>query len=320
MGGDSSPPPAPSTPQSWGGQPNYIPQDQAGMDTSYQALFGNVQSGANALSGFTPTATNSASQMISNPYSGQVLQGALQGQNIAQYQAVPNAVQGAANLQTQANQSLPYANEALQQGFDPQQALYNRQYQQLMDQQNAQAAMGGLGGSPYAAGLAAQAGTNFNIDWQQSQLAREQAAAGTYNTLMNQAGADYSGASSLSGQAIKDSLAAGELAYQGYNMPYQTDLSTLNALGGAETSLLQPSQQGITDAGQYLNLGTSASGSYNSAVNQAYQNQLAAYNAQQSSNQSMFGDIGSLVGGVSNFATSDWVNAPTQSIAGYKLW
>jgi len=57
--------------------------------------------------------------------------------------------------------------------LDPQNALYNRTQQQLVDQQNAQLAMSGLSGSPYGAGIANQGLSNFNIDWQGNQLKRQ---------------------------------------------------------------------------------------------------------------------------------------------------
>ena len=63
--------------------------------------------------------------------------------------------------------------QALQQGFDPQNALYNRQFGLQQQQNLASQAMSGVGQSPYAAGLTAQGNENFNIDWQNQQLARQ---------------------------------------------------------------------------------------------------------------------------------------------------
>jgi hypothetical protein len=72
------------------------------------------------------------------------------------------------------------AQQVLNTGFDPQGALYNRTQQQVTDQQNALNSMYGLGSSAYGAGLAGQANENFNIDWQNQQLARQTQALGAY--------------------------------------------------------------------------------------------------------------------------------------------
>jgi hypothetical protein len=71
-------------------------------------------------------------------------------------------------------------------GLDPQNALYNRTVQQLQDQTGATNSMYGLGSSAAGAGVANQALSNFNIDWQNNQLSRAlqglQGYAGAANT------------------------------------------------------------------------------------------------------------------------------------------
>lgn len=101
--------------------------------------------------------------------------------------------QGIANLGTTG---LSAANQILQTGFDPQNALYNQQYSQGQAQQNAMNAMNGVAGSPYAAGVSGQAGTNFNIDWQNAQLARQVQALGAYDSAASTYTNDLTGLTS----------------------------------------------------------------------------------------------------------------------------
>ena len=210
---------------------------------------------------------------------------------------------GSQALYGAGQQALPYATQALNQGFDPQQSLYNQQYQQMQDQQNAQMAQSGIAGSPYAAGLENQASTNFNNQWQNQQLARESQAANTYNTLVNQSGQDFTGAGMLAQQASQTAYGAGQLPYQGYNVAPSTDLSTIGTAGSAGASALSPDISGMNSAGNYLGLGNSASSSYNTAVNNAYQQQMQAYAANNQANAGMFGGIGSMLGGIGGLMT-----------------
>jgi hypothetical protein len=300
-GGGGSAPMQP-TPQSYGGQPNYIPTDQQGFDQSYQTMMSSYQPAAQTFATMAPQAATAAQGVVSNPYAGQVLQGAQAGQQIATQVGIPEQVGGSQALYQQGQAAIPYANQALNQGFDPQQTLYNSQYQQMQQQQNAIAAQNGVSGSPYAAGGENQAAMDFNSNWQNQQLGREQTAAGTYNTLMNQAGTDFTAAGNMANQAVTGAVGAGSLAYAGYNAPLTTDISTIGAAGTAGSANLQPDLSGMQAAGQYMNLGQSASSSYDSAVNAAYQQNMQAWQADQQATQGMMSGIGSLGGMVSGGA------------------
>ena len=107
-------------------------------------------------------------------YAGSVL-GTLSGAGGRTYDQTQ---EGIANLGTTGLQA---GNSVLNTGFDPQRDLYNRQYSQSQAQQNAINAGQGIAGSPYAAGVSGQTGNNFNIDWQNAQLARQVSALGAYD-------------------------------------------------------------------------------------------------------------------------------------------
>jgi hypothetical protein len=81
--------------------------------------------------------------------------------------------------------------------FDPRQQLYNRLLQQNTEQSNASNAMYGLGSSPYGAGLAQSNLRNFDIDWQNQQLARQAQGLQSAGSAFGQAGALGTGAGNL---------------------------------------------------------------------------------------------------------------------------
>ena len=68
------------------------------------------------------------------------------------------------------------ANQVLSTGFDPQQALYNQQSSNALNQQNAINAMSGIAGTPYGAGVTGQNQQLFNQNWLNQQLGRQQGA------------------------------------------------------------------------------------------------------------------------------------------------
>jgi hypothetical protein len=99
----------------------------------------------------------------------------------------------------------------IQQSFDPQQALYNRTVQQTQEQTRAGLEARGLDMSPYGAGVESSALSNFNIDWQNSQLQRELAGAQGVGGLA-------SGIGGLAGQMNQIGQTVGQLGTAGGNL------------------------------------------------------------------------------------------------------
>lgn len=106
-----------------------------------------------------------------------------------------NAIQNYTNAALATNQPLAqqygsnlgnYANSILNTAFDPQSALYNQLQNQVSQQAAAANASAGLGGSAYGASTTANALSNFDINWQNQQLARQaqglSSAAPAYST------------------------------------------------------------------------------------------------------------------------------------------
>jgi len=116
------------------------------------------------------------------------------------------ALQGMGNasqLQDLSGSAIPYAQQILQTGFDPQSQLYNRTAGQVSDQSNAINAMSGVAGTPYGAGLSDMNMRNFNLDWQDRQLGRESTAASGFGALER-------GVTDLSNSAFQQNQAYGQ--------------------------------------------------------------------------------------------------------------
>lgn len=190
-----------------------------------------------------------------NPYGYDPSQAVSQGQNWA----------------SQGQNAFNFGNQALQQGFDPQNALYNRTAQQVQDFSRASSEARGIDKSPYGAGLENQAMSNFDIDWQNNALQRQNTAANTASTLYGAGGQAISG-----GQGIASSVPQMMSTYAG----------GLQQLG---MGAYAPQQQGFQD---YSNLFSAGTG----AQQNAYQQQLAQYNANQAASSQLWGGLGKLGG------------------------
>ena len=189
----------------------------------------------------------------------------------------------------QYNTLAPYVTQALQTGFDPQNALYNQQFGLQQQQNLASEAMAGVGQSPYAAGLTAQGNNNFNIDWQNQQLARQAQAAQTGEGLSSAAMGALSG-------GINDYLS-------GLGLGVSSAEGLTGAAGNAYTQAAGINAQQVAQYLAYLNASTqnaaAASGEQIGALN-AGTNLYGATNqanlAQQAQLGSALGGLGSLGG------------------------
>src|ERR1700722_3647884 len=177
FGNNNAPPPPPAA---------YQPQNSAGADAG---AFGGTQNLGqyNTYGQTLPYAQNTFQSLYNNPYAQQYQGGA---NAISPFATGAGAQQyGAGSNLIGAGQSyLPYAQQALQTGFDPQQALYNQMFQLNTDQTRAGEAARGIAMSPYGAGIENQSNLNFNNQWLNQLLGRQQTAAGTAQTLSGAAG------------------------------------------------------------------------------------------------------------------------------------
>ena len=206
-------------------------------------------------------------------------------QNYPQFQSAVNNVTsgayGAPQIQNAGNTAIsagnsvvPYATQALQTGFDPQNAAYNQGFAQQNQQSAVNNAANGVSGSPYAAGVQNAGDQAYNLAWQKQQLANQQAGANTATGLL---GAQNAGAST--GANLLTSIPQAQLGA----------LSALNTAGGQSTAV---QQQTVQDLLSYLSGGTSAN---NAATNQYSAQANAALGQQGINNQGLAG-LGQLGG------------------------
>jgi hypothetical protein len=175
-----------------------------------------------------PQATQTASNLYNNPYAQQAQQGANAASGLGTSAALTQYGTGANQIAT-GNSLVPYAQQIMQTGMDPQQALYNQQYALNQNQANAQNAMAGVANTPYGAGVTNQSDQNFNINWQNQQLARQTQAAGAAGALDTQAAALQSQGNQSQNQAASNLVSSATIPYSTY-----TDIGT-----GQNTALSQ---------------------------------------------------------------------------------
>ena len=156
--------------------------------------FFNALTGINDLSSYGDTSNSSNALTLSNAGTGAIGSG----------QSINSTVS-------------PYISQALQQGFDPQSQLFTKLFQQQQDQSNAENAMAGVATTPYGAALTSQGNQNFDLAWQQQQLANQAQGANTAATLagtgmgaltsgLGAAGNAINTTSGISNQQIQDYL------------------------------------------------------------------------------------------------------------------
>jgi hypothetical protein len=174
--------------------------------------------------------------------------------------------------------------------FDPQSELYAKLFQQNQDQANVTNSMYGVQNTPYGAGVADQANTNFNIDWQNQQLARQIQG-------LNAAGTGYATAAPL-GLTGQSTLA------QAAELPFATTAAgagaNTQAVGQGIQETSNSFQPTIQDLLSYLGWGTGATSVYNQGQTGAYGAATTRQDANTKLQTAGFNELGDLV----DFGTS----------------
>lgn len=244
----------------YGGNPGtYIPTAQPGFDQYAQQLVGSQMPYATQMpSLFMPYVQQGLTNISSNPYAVSALGGADTAYNASWQAVAPWEFGGGGQLYGAASGALPYSSRILTEGFDPQDALYNRDVGKLTDQINAQLGANNQLGTPAGAGIMAGALSDFNLNWRDRALARENAGIQGFGNLMRGAGGGFGEASAL-GRAGMDTL------YQGAQLPYaaylgqQNDISrSVAGLENLATGAFGVPNQAINNIYPYLRLGQTA--------------------------------------------------------------
>ncbi|MGQ7939120.1 hypothetical protein [Paraburkholderia sp. D1E] len=267
----------------------YVPTGLASTDQGWQGLQNsNIDTYYNNAQPYNAVAQQSAGAGLNayNQYGG-AYQNAANGAGVG-YGNLVGIMNNQANLDFNTQNSLLGAGQQVyQNALDPQSALYNRSAQQLQDQTGATNSMYGLGSSAAGAGVANQAMSNFNIDWNAQQLQNQIAGLQAYGQAANQAGQYGTAGQNAAASAPGYQLQAGAVPYQ----TAQSIAATPGQIAGQYGSYLNqnvygPAQSIQSQAIPYMNNGQGAQ-------SLPYQN---AYNNAQATG----GAIGSAVSGLGN--------------------
>ena len=214
--------------------------------------------------GFDPRYSQAISNIESNPYYGTALAGATDA--AAMGRAGAGVIQGLGGqiagqvpqLQGLAGKIGGAVDPLLQSGFDPRSALFNRSEGRLMDQTNAINAMSGLGGTPYGASVSSNALGNFDIDWQNQQLARQAQATGAAGQAAGTAGGLYGQAGQSANTAAGLYGAAPGLMATSAGLPSNVYTGQIGQILQALQARNQGANQGISGYGSLLGSGQNA--------------------------------------------------------------
>jgi len=253
---------------------------------------------------YLPQYAASAEAAYNNPYAPGAQAGAITAGQMGQQGAI-NTFNTGQGIVGQGQSIVPYATSIANTAFDPQQALYNRTVQQLTDQVRSGEAARGIATSPYGAGVENKALSDFNIDWQNAQLARQIAGGNAYGALSGQ-----------SAQQQTQGLGLENAAPQFYNtasaMPYTTAQGITSDQMAALSKLFSGGSQGQTLAQtpiqDYLSYIQTATGAQNANTN-TFNALLNQANAGFNQNQTLGAGIGSGLGIASNQNNWNWLNS-----------
>jgi hypothetical protein len=227
-----------------------------------------------AVSGYAPSVSgqvqNITNQAVNNPYAGQAVTGAQQAGGYGTGTLAPQQQGSATSLFNTAGAAGGYVPQALATGFDPNNAVYNQQYQKMLDQQNAINAMTGVANTPYGAGVTGSQAQNFNTNWLANEQARQQAAASTAGTLATTQGNAATQGGQVGQAGMNTETTASALPYTTTEQQALNALQTLTAGTAAVGGATGATSDVLNSILQYLGYGTQAGTAQQQQSNATY--------------------------------------------------
>lgn len=185
---------------------------------------------------------------------------------------------------------LPYAQQMLQMGFDPQNAIHDRTQQQLTDSTRAGLNARGIAMTPYGAGVENKSLSDFNIDWQNNLLNRANTGAQGAGYLTNSAGNAINLGQNVGTLGVQQLQNSAALPYSVANTIGNNQFGALNQFGAAGNNASSIPQAQIQQLLAYLGMGNQANTGANSAINGIYGNQISGINGQISGLNGIYGN------------------------------
>ncbi len=298
-------------------QPSPYPNTPDAASNAFGQIGSGFNQGYNEFGGWTPQTQAGNAQNAFN-VGGQAFDNAQQaitqgqaplglGSNFNQYanalqqQSFPAISQNLTSANTIENQlAFPDMVATMQQGFDPQQKLFNQLFNQQQQQGLASQAAAGVANTPYGAGLSQQGNQNFDIAWQNQQLARQGQAAQNASQLAGLASPYYQNAQQAAGLPS-----------------YAANIG--QGLYGEASNMLGQGSNFLGQGGNLLGVGGSlgtGAGNYQNNVNQQQIQDYLAYLSGSSGNAAnlMNSTIGSLNAGTGLYGAQTGANAQQQQL------
>lgn len=272
--------------------PSWMPPN---LDATANTALGGIGglSSYNIAGPWVPWANQSVAQLYNNPYRGQFQDRTDQAANIGwgtgqgQVNAGNTLMQGGMNL-------LPWADQILQQGFDPQNALRDRTANNVEQATRAGLQARGINTTPYGAGVEGKAMSDFNIDWENNLLNRMNTAGQGAGYLTNSAGNAINLGQNVGTLGLETLGRSAAAPFNAFNTIGNSQLGAISAGGAFGNQAAQIPQMQIGDWLQYLQLGNQAGG----VANTAYGNALSANNQRFNQNQTLGSNFGSSIQGL----------------------
>jgi hypothetical protein len=253
---------------------------------------------------FAPQFQNIAQSLATNPYAQMMQQGfnfaspTGQVSSTAGYNAGRTFVDAGTSL-------LPYAQGIEQTAFDPQNALYQRTQQQLVDQTRAGQAARGVATTPYGAAGESDALRKFDIDWQNNQLGRQVLGGQAATNLIGQGLQTSAGGTALANTSANEYANFGSLPYGAYKTIGNDQIAALMAgqqgVGGSQALALNPVQAYLN----YLGVGNQAGGVANQQAQVGLNQAQLGFNQ----NQTLGSNLGAGIAGLGKSYSSGYPGA-----------
>jgi len=299
------------------------------MAGAAQGAYNGIQglAGAGIPQQTVPLYQQTALQQYNNPYADMFLQGAQGGAGMGMaagqtgFNAGAGAIGTGQQFQGAGMSTIPYASAIANTAFDPQNALYQKTQQDLVDQTRAAQAARGVATTPYGAAGESDALRKFNIDWQNQQLGR-QIAGGQGAAGILQSGAGTSGAGTgIVGQGIGQQTQGASTFANAAGLPYsaygQIGQGQFGALNNLQSGVQGAQAIGMTPVQAYLNylgVGNQAGQVANNQTKMGLDQASLAFNQ----NQTLGSNLGSSLAGLGKAYSSgfpgaqsgwNWLNA-----------
>jgi hypothetical protein len=180
-------------------------------------------------------------------------------------------------MTSQFEENLPYAGRALDEGFDPQNAFYLQNLQDLTDATRSGEAARGIAMTPYGAAVEANTQGRFINDWRDRQLQRQHMGAQTADILQGRTQSSQEAGGRLINDAGKLNIDMMTQMLQKYGLQGQQLQAALQAMLGLGSTVLKGAELGNVnpltsqtyrspftgmtfDAGSYTQMGANPSG------------------------------------------------------------